>query len=244
MKRTCVQTLICCLLISLLLIGCGETDLQEPPPEKELSANDISGDYVCLDFNLHHLNVTNPQGKELHWTEKRDRNGEFIAFVPPPIGDMECYGYFHTAASTDVWVPYSKAFTVQTRTSPDITTRFAAEFNQNGARISDINFSANLEGTVTLSDDNTVEVDGEHSRISVYFSVWEGNIYDYGDLTSKYRYILDGGAGENAKIRLEGDEVTAEGMTEGYTVTKLEYGDWIGGKEVWVKEYPADSEDS
>ncbi|MCH5353204.1 MAG: hypothetical protein J1E06_07035 [Acutalibacter sp.] len=210
-------------------------------PDWVFDTDTIPGDYVCINFDLNQQSVTNAQGEELHWSQGKNSINDF-----PPEGTMQFYGYLPSLGTADIWVPYSNSFTVQTGTPMEVRTKFSAEFNRDNFWVSDMRVSGHLEGTVTLSDDNTMEVNGKHSKISASFCVHKKE----GIANSEeYLYELSGGAGENTKIRLEGDEIIAEGLTEKYSVTKYEYvyedgSDHGISREVWTKDYPADSGDS
>lgn len=242
MRRTCIYQAICCLLIFLLLMGCNAEAPVSEVPESVFSGDAgtfdpaaIPGDYAALNFNLNHESVTNAEGQELHWSKN-----QFGDSVFPPEGSMPFYHYRPSdALEADVWVPYSESFTVQTRVpSYGHSYSFSASFNKDSFWVSDMMVSGSLEGTATLSEDNSMYLNGTHSRITFVLWVNEGENHDISTSSRIYCYELEGGAGENTKIRLEGDEIIAEGLTEGYTVTKTDY---RTDEVLWTKDYPADS---
>ena len=245
MRRTCIYKAICCLLISLLLTGCNGAET--PPSEVSrpffsegtdvFDPAAIPGDYACINFGLNQVNITNAEGEELHWSKN-----QFGDSVFPPEGSMQFYHYYPSGMiDADVWIPYSESFTVQTRVpSKGHLYSFSAKFNKGGFWVSDMMISGSFEGMVTLSEDNSMCLNGTHSNITFVFWLHEGENHGISTSSRTYCYELDGGAGENTKIRLEGDEVVAEGLMGEYTVTKT---DSQTDETIWTKNYPADSGD-
>ena len=246
MKKRCIRTVLCLLAAILLLAGCKSSgqlvsDVSKPVSSAEtgliLSTTDPETpdcDYAIISFHPCFLNVTNAEGGELHWSADS---------IYPPVGSIEHFGYrvLGLKPVADIWVPYSESFTVQTRVPQNQSSaEFGAQFNRDSFWVSDLSVIGNFEGTLTLSDDNTMKLNGKHSHIQAHFWVYEEEGRNI--KTGKYRYILDADAGENTQIRLEGDELIAEGIVGKYTVTKYEYSESsLGGQEIYTKVYNADA---
>ena len=236
MKKICIRTVLCLLAAILLLTGCKSAEKtfhfnMNTYPETP------DGDYSIITFSPNHQGVTNAEGENLRWSiNEREHRTRTL------VGNMECWNA-HIAGlnvEADIWAPYSSSFTVQTNSPQEYRAEFGAQFNRNNFWVSEMSINGVFEGTLTLSDDNTMKLNGKHSHIQAHFWVYEEEGRNI--KTGKYRYILDADAGENTQIRLEGDELIAEGIVGKYTVTKYEYSESsLGGQEIYTKVYNADS---
>ncbi len=235
MKPAYFCKLLCLLLAVVFLTGCTEKEFD---PETDDFA------VIVLDANV--FKITNPEGEDVYWSRKQKDP------MPPPKGTMafSSYKFDVNTGGMDITltVPYRKSFTAHPKLpQTGIPPRFYARFNKGNMWVSDIYVSGAFLGPVTAYDNNVVELSGSSSDIIIEFYVHEEENRDSTYKTSKYLYRLMG-SGENAKIRLKGDEIVTEGMVGDYTVAKSEivksYPDSSGNwEEVYTKTYSEDGKE-
>lgn len=204
---TVFRKTLACLLVIFLFLGWKE----EPPFDPETAT-----DYAEIRFNVNYLNVTNAEGKEVHY---KGDTIETIVRLMELEGDMERYNEhgFGLALSKSFVTPFSEHFTVQTRMPLTGMVQhgpfFDVGFYKGGKSIGYYAVSC-YDGAATIHSNGLIELSGNNEKVSVDFFPQEG--FDYTCIH------LEGNGKQNVRLQLVEGEIVAEGLVGEYTVTKYD----------------------
>ncbi len=186
----------------------------------------------------YHWDVTNKEGQKLALIyDPEDEKGSMKPKGTMEYTNLEMYmGGVGGPAPGDCDVPFSERFTFSLPWELDFTNRPRwGEFTREYCSYFDVTFFdgrkrarqwvSNFCGTIVYHRDDVIELFGNVGDVKATF-------HDY---SQDIEWTACGSGGLYAKFSLVGDEVIAEGMTGGYTVTKYDCDEYY--MELYTKAY-------